>query len=203
MGASVSMMSCLGRNKSNYSSAINNSNLNEKAYTDIDPEAEAAASDFLDELLVANCNDDVLHLKLRNVIHAYGWTESIAEAILNKLIQALHDGVIFGQVVMDALERAQEAARNFACEHPYYTALIAMGVLAAITPWVLTALGFGEIGIVEGKLCLPAEKVYDTNAWCAGSVAAMWQARFAGFVPKGSLFSFLQRCGMVLRWKLM
>lgn len=30
----------------------------------------------------------------------------------------------------------------------------------------------------------------------AGSFAAEWQSTYAGFVPKGSLFSFLQRLGM-------
>ena len=29
-----------------------------------------------------------------------------------------------------------------------------------------------------------------------GSFAATWQARYAGYVPKGSLFSFFQRLGM-------
>ncbi len=32
-----------------------------------------------------------------------------------------------------------------------------------------------------------------------GSFAAGWQSRYAGYVPKGSLFSFFQRLGMV--WK--
>ena len=35
----------------------------------------------------------------------------------------------------------------------------------------------------------------DTDSW-----AAAWQARYMGFVPKGSLWSYLQRLGMT--WKL-
>ena len=30
-----------------------------------------------------------------------------------------------------------------------------------------------------------------------GTFAAAWQTRYAGYVPKGSLFSFFQRLGMV------
>jgi hypothetical protein len=33
--------------------------------------------------------------------------------------------------------------------------------------------------------------------------AARWQAQFLGYVPKGSLFSFFQRLGMVTwRWPI-
>lgn len=39
------------------------------------------------------------------------------------------------------------------------------------------------------------------NSGDLGSWAAAWQARYAGLVPKGSLFSFLQRLGMTYgRW---
>jgi len=34
-----------------------------------------------------------------------------------------------------------------------------------------------------------------------GSFAALWQSRYAGHVPAGSLFSFFQRLGMVWRMK--
>lgn len=62
--------------------------------------------------------------------------------------------------------------------------VIALGVLAIVAPWILEALGFAELGPVEG------------------SFAALWQARYAGYVPKGSLFSFFQRLGMKWHWKL-
>ena len=35
--------------------------------------------------------------------------------------------------------------------------------------------------------------------WGSGSFAAEWQAQFLGAVPKGSLFSYFQRLGMI--WK--
>jgi hypothetical protein len=48
-----------------------------------------------------------------------------------------------------------------------------------IAPWVIEALGFAELGPVEGTF------------------ASWWQSTYGGLVPKGSLFSFFQRLGMV------
>ncbi|KAF2689528.1 hypothetical protein K458DRAFT_427671 [Lentithecium fluviatile CBS 122367] len=56
--------------------------------------------------------------------------------------------------------------------------VIALGVLILIEPWAIEALGFGELGPIEGTF------------------AAAWQSRYAGYVPKGSLFSFFQRLGI-------
>ena len=80
-----------------------------------------------------------------------------------------------------AAELVYDAA-GFAQEHPAYTTFIALGILALIAPWVLEVLGFAMEGIVE-------------DSW-----AALWQSKYAGFVPKRSLFSFFQRLGMTLHW---
>lgn len=42
-------------------------------------------------------------------------------------------------------------------------------------------------------------KELNLTEWVLGSFAAEWQAQYLGAVPKGSLFSFFQRLGMV--WK--
>jgi hypothetical protein len=87
-----------------------------------------------------------------------------------------------GQAMKEAFEKAISEAVGFAREHPAYCTLIALGILVALgLPWAIEALGFAELGPLEG------------------SFAAWWQARYAGYVPKGSLFSFLQRLGMI--WK--
>ncbi|KAF1829473.1 hypothetical protein BDW02DRAFT_509881, partial [Decorospora gaudefroyi] len=67
---------------------------------------------------------------------------------------------------------------GFVIQHPIMCSMIALGVLAVIAPWVLPELGFGELGPVEGTF------------------ASWWQSNYGGLVPKGSLFSFLQRLGM-------
>lgn len=84
----------------------------------------------------------------------------------------------------DALTQAEGAAIGFAKEHPAYATLIALGILAALMPWVLEILGFGGLGPIDG------------------SFAAAWQSKYAGYVPKGSLFSYFQRLGMKWNWSV-
>ena len=83
----------------------------------------------------------------------------------------------------DAMQKAEEAAVGFATEHPVYATLIALGILAILTPFVLELLGFGELGPIEG------------------SFAAAWQSRwYGGEVPKRALFGYFQRLGMKWHW---
>lgn len=78
-----------------------------------------------------------------------------------------------------------------------FCTVIALGVLVMIAPLVLEALGFAELGPIPGEfdrtMSFHNVKLIST----LGSFAATWQARYAGYVPKGSLFSFLQRLGMI------
>lgn len=111
----------------------------------------------------------------------YGWTEEIGKAVLHGLEQAIRARAKMTDAVNQAVQTATEAAVGFAKEHPVYCTLIALGVLAILTPWVIEALGFGELGPIEG------------------SFAAFWQRMYAGYVPKNSLFSYFQRLGMI--WK--
>ncbi|KAL1966987.1 hypothetical protein VTN77DRAFT_3731 [Rasamsonia byssochlamydoides] len=105
----------------------------------------------------------------------YGWTESIATAILDRLEEAIQQGIIslsitttttstaIGPAIKEAFAKATEAAVGFAREHPIYCTIIALGILVLLSLrlWGLT--------------------------------------RYAGYVPRGSLFSYFQRLGMV--WK--
>lgn len=120
-----------------------------------------------------------LKRKFDDAVGTTGWTEDIAIAILGALEQALNDTATVGQVMKEALEKAAHEAYEFAREHPVFCTVLALGVLVLLAPWVIEALGFGELGPIEG------------------SFAAWWQARYAGYVPKGSLFSFFQRLGMI------
>ncbi|OJJ42554.1 hypothetical protein ASPZODRAFT_76627 [Penicilliopsis zonata CBS 506.65] len=119
--------------------------------------------------------------ELDEIVRPYSWTLNIAKAIFAGLEQAIKKGIQAGPAVATALEKATAAAVDFAADHPLYCAILAIGVLVLLTPWVIEILGFGELGPIEG------------------SFAAAWQARYAGYVPKNSLFSYLQRLGMV--WK--
>jgi len=157
----------------------------EPRYCDNEPtddEIELAASRFVSILLEAKTADpsDVrLKAALRDTVGTCGYYDRLAKWILEKLANSLRDGAALGNTVKEASERAIVAAADFVKEHPAYCTLIAIGILVIMAPWVLELLGFAELGPVKG------------------SFAALWQARYAGYVPKGSLFSYLQRLGMV------
>lgn len=90
--------------------------------------------------------------------------------------------------------------------------LIAFGILVRMTKWVVRLLGFSEVGPVAGMythfscfgtvcsfMC-----VYESDAQLKcfvsqGSFAAEWEKRYVGYIPRGSLFSYIQRMGMT--WK--
>nr|XP_036589799.1 uncharacterized protein CTRU02_00553 [Colletotrichum truncatum]KAF6801804.1 hypothetical protein CTRU02_00553 [Colletotrichum truncatum] len=142
---------------------------------------EDAASEFIDILRTAEKSGKDLQRRLKNIVTTTSWTESLAELILNGVETLVRNGETIGQIVKDAIDKAYELAHElfeFAREHPVLVTIVAIGVLAIISPWVLEVLGFGEFGPI------------------AGSFAARWQSLYAGFVPKGSLFSFLQELGM-------
>jgi hypothetical protein len=141
----------------------------------------SVASDILNIILEASTPYD-LHKQLSERISTESWSEAIATALLNGLENAIKAGTQMAKAASDALVQAKDAAIGFAEGHPVYATLIALGILAILMPWALEVLGFGELGPIEG------------------SFAAGWQSRYAGYVPKGSLFSYFQRLGM--KWHL-
>ncbi|KAL6229541.1 hypothetical protein BDW75DRAFT_245628 [Aspergillus navahoensis] len=142
---------------------------------------ESIASDIVTKILTADC-PYTLHKELNDQISTTSWTESIAKATLHGLENALKAGTKMAKAAADAVAQAKEAAVGFATEHPVYATLIALGVLAVLTPWILEVLGFGELGPIEG------------------SFAARWQSTYGGYVPKRALFGYFQRPGMKWHW---
>lgn len=141
------------------------------------------ASDILTIILTAD-TPYTLHKRLNEEISTESWSEDIATALLQGLENAIKTGAEMAKASLDALKQAENAAIGFAKEHPVYATLIALGILAILLPWTLEILGFGELGPIEG------------------SFAALWQSRYAGYVPKGSLFSYFQRLGMKWHWEV-
>jgi len=162
--------------------------VNEKAdpnHTDKDRRTtQAVATDVLNVLRDAEKNGRDLKRAFQNIVGEYGSTEKVATAILSGVEKILKNGAPMAQAMKDAFQRATNAAEAFAREHPVYCTVIALGILVILAPWVIEALGFGELGPIEGTF------------------AALWQAKYAGYVPKGSLFSFFQRLGMIWKWTL-
>lgn len=111
------------------------------------------AQSFVDIIVAADCDRKDAHFRkaLRGSISAASWTENLAKAILTKLESIIQNKNKIGQTLRDTIQKAVVAAFEFAKNHPVYTTIIVLGVLVEIAPWVLTALGFAEGGIVEGK----------------------------------------------------
>ncbi|KAI5844429.1 hypothetical protein DFP73DRAFT_459440, partial [Morchella snyderi] len=143
--------------------------------------AQDIANEVVDALYSAEKKGRDLEQKINNIVTAYGWTENIGIAILNALESSLRKGAVMGQAMAEAFGKATNAAIDFAKEHPIYCTIIVIGILILLAPWVLEIIGFGELGPIEGTF------------------ASAWQTRYAGYVPKDSLFAFFQRLGMT--WK--
>ncbi|GKZ66705.1 hypothetical protein AnigIFM60653_002701 [Aspergillus niger] len=146
-----------------------------------DARTSAVASDIVNILLTGE-TPEAIQKGLKEQVDANGWSDSIAQAILHGLNDAITAGAEMAGPAADALNKAKEAAVDFAKEHPAFTILLALGVLAALAPWVLEVLGFGELGPI------------------AGSFAARWQATYGAYVPRGALFTYFQRLGMKWHW---
>lgn len=123
---------------------------NARADTDI-------AEDVVKTVLHTDLTGQALHMQLDSIVGAYGWKENMAKWVLEKLSLALQNAhEKLGPAVRDAYHKAWEVARSiegFVIEHPIMCTIIALGVLVIIAPWVLEALGFAELGPVEG-MCL-------------------------------------------------
>ncbi|CAG5155429.1 uncharacterized protein ALTATR162_LOCUS3658 [Alternaria atra] len=116
--------------------------------------AAETADNVVATLLTTSLTGPALHMHLDSVVGASGWRSNIAEYVLEKLasaLQASHERL--GPTIRSAYQRAWEAAQSiqgFVIKHPVMSTVIALGVLAIIAPWVLEALGFAELGPVEG-----------------------------------------------------
>lgn len=116
---------------------------------------EELANDVLDLLLSAEKPGRDLDLRLQELVRPYGWRESLARCILDGLVRTLETGVALGGAAKVAFDKASAVAAKFVKEHPVLTAVIvtviAIGILVYLAPWVVEALGFGELGPLEGE----------------------------------------------------
>jgi hypothetical protein len=133
--------------------------VNEKAdpnHTDKDRRtAQTVATDVLNVLRDAEKNGRDLKRAFQNIVGEYGSTEKVATAILSGVEKILKNGAPMAQAMKDAFQRATNAAEAFAREHPVYSTVIALGILVILAPWVIKALGFGQLGPIEGKFGFP------------------------------------------------
>lgn len=82
------------------------------------------------------------------------WTDTLARQILNGMVTAIESGKVMGGAFEVALNEVAPEVKNFVHEHPVLTAvvttLVAICVLEYMVSWTVTALGFGDLGPLEG-----------------------------------------------------
>jgi hypothetical protein len=117
--------------------------------------------DIVAKLFAAERKDEVLEADLRSTVHAHGWYEGLAAAVMEGIKRAIELGKEMGPVMRDAYDEAVAAlnkVEEWAEEHPgmagVIITLIALGVMALVVPWMLTYLGFTGSGIAEGEFSL-------------------------------------------------
>ncbi|KAF5579743.1 lincomycin-condensing lmbA [Fusarium pseudocircinatum] len=188
MNPLTSILSCLTGQSAASQPSLQVSEINPSAKAPIVsqpvPYSDDAVSQFVTILQTHTGTQAQLHHRLKQVVSTTSWTSSLAEAIERKIENLLKDGAELAKPMAEAVKRATNTAWGFAKEHPVYAGLIAAGTIIAIgvlvefeLVWVLRALGFDEVG--------PR----------IGSFAARWMSSLEK-VPKGSIYSFLQRLGM-------
>jgi hypothetical protein len=165
-----------------------------------EPSTEEVAEEIVAKLFAAEHNDEALQADLQSMVHVCGWHNTLAAAILAVMERAIALGKEMYPALKAAYEKAVAAVNDveeWAGEHPemaaVITTLIALGVLAVMVPWVMGYLGFAEEGIIGGELVTCFHSRF-ANKYIE-SWAALWQSKYRGFVPKGSLFSYLQSLG--------
>ncbi|MCJ1248316.1 hypothetical protein MMC30_005533 [Trapelia coarctata] len=145
---------------------------------------EEAANKIICALNTATKPGVSLDATIQSIVHqAGGWSQYLAERVLSALEAVLRAGTEMNAALKEAYLKAFEEAKKiegFVEAHPVATTvfctIIALGVLWILAPYVLGALGFGEEIV-------------------GGSWAARWMSTYRGFVPKGSVFSYLQSLG--------
>jgi hypothetical protein len=108
------------------------------------------AEQIVDAIRSAEKPGKELEFKLNEIVLVENWTESLAELVLRGVENAVRDVSKISVAFRDAMEQAATEAYEFAKEHPVYCTIIALGILVLLAPWAIEALGFGEMGPIEG-----------------------------------------------------
>ena len=119
-------------------------------------EEDRLASEILHILYTAEKPGQDVKLQIDRVVHpnSRSWYEGLAKRVLDRLVEGLKSGVVMGAAMKEAFDKASAAAEKFVHEHPVFAAalltVVAIGILVLLVPWVVEALGFGELGPIEG-----------------------------------------------------
>jgi hypothetical protein len=112
------------------------------------------ASQFVNTLFSAEKNGPELHQALAEIIQTASLKQHFARAVFETLQKAIETarpmGIALGETY-DKVVREIDGIEGFVKDHPVICAVIAIGILVVLAPWVIEALGFAEGGILEGR----------------------------------------------------
>lgn len=119
---------------------------------------EDLAAEILNTIFTFEKSSEALNIHLQSIVSTTSWTESLARRILDGIVSALDSGKVLVGAMKETYDRVKDVAEEFVKEHPVLTAVIvtviAIGILVVLVPWAVEALGFGELGPVEGECSL-------------------------------------------------
>ncbi|KAL9101503.1 MAG: hypothetical protein Q9187_009242, partial [Circinaria calcarea] len=126
---------------------------------------EEAASQILTTLLSAPKPGPTIDASLHSIIHTQcpstaswdTWYASVAKALFYRIEALLREGATrLSGAMAAAFQKASDAVDatgEFAKEHPLWTAavvaIVVLGILVLLSPYLLEALGFAELGPTE------------------------------------------------------
>jgi hypothetical protein len=149
-----SICECLtGPSNENLSITTNNPNIRiEKQH----PTEVELATRILNTLFSFEKSSEALNIHLQSIVSTTSWTGSLARRILDGIVSALDSGKALIGAMKETYDKVRLVAEEFVKEHPILTeviiTVIAIGILAVLLPWAVEALGFGELGPIEGEI---------------------------------------------------
>ena len=124
-----------------------------------DDDTTHAADSFVDTIFLAEKNGMELRQALEREVKINSWRQSFARAVFETLQKAIETSRSMGDALREIYEKVAcvvDGVEGFAKDHPIVCALVALGVLVLLSPWVIEALGFAEGGILEGERSTPS-----------------------------------------------
>ena len=115
---------------------------------------QESASAFVNTIFSAEKNGPELKANLDEIIQTASLKQHFARAVFETLRVAIETarpmGAALGETYKRVVREINEV-EGFVKDHPVMCAVIAIGILVVMAPWVVEALGFAEGGILEGE----------------------------------------------------
>ncbi|KAM0703647.1 hypothetical protein Q7P35_009586 [Cladosporium inversicolor] len=114
-----------------------------------DSETTHGADSFINTIFLAEKNGTALRQTLEEIIRTNSWRQNFAKAVFEAMQTAIETARPMGEALREIYEKVVgvvEGVEGFVKNHPIVCALIALGILVLLAPWVIEALGFAEGG---------------------------------------------------------